>query len=123
MLDHVKLFVSDFPRSREFYEAALEPLGFRTMIFRPPAEAGMGADFPCLWIQQGEPVTVAHIALRADQRATVDAFHAAGLRAGGTDNGAPGLRPHYHPSYYGAFVLDPDGNNLEVVCHRPEGGS
>jgi catechol 2,3-dioxygenase-like lactoylglutathione lyase family enzyme len=82
-----------------------------------PGLVGMGVRFPDLWLGQSDTPTVAHVALRAEDRAAVDAFHAAALAAGGTDNGAPGLRPHYHPGYYGAFVIDPDGNNVEAVHH------
>ncbi len=120
MIDHVKLFVSDPAASRVFYEAALEPLGYRVHLEFPGGVVGLGRDRPDLWLAPGEPRTVAHLALRADDRATVDAFHAAALAAGGRDNGAPGPRPQYHPTYYGAFVLDPDGVNLEAVCHAPE---
>ena len=121
MIDHVKLFVSDPAASRAFYEAALEPLGYRVIIDRGDGAVGMGRDRPDLWLAHGEHTTVTHLALRADDRATVDAFHAAALAAGGRDNGPPGPRAHYHPSYYGAFVLDPDGNNIEAVCHLPAG--
>ncbi len=75
---------------------------------------------PDFWISQGEPGQAFHIAFAADDRTTVDAFHEAAIAAGGRDNGGPGLRPEYHPSYYGAFVFDPDGNNIEAVCHMPE---
>ena len=120
MIDHVKLFVSDPAASRAFYEAALEPLGYRVQLEFPGGVVGMGRERPDLWLAPGEPVTVTHLALRADDRATVDAFHAAALAAGGRNNGAPGPRPQYHPTYYGAFVLDSDGVNLEAVCHSPE---
>jgi catechol 2,3-dioxygenase-like lactoylglutathione lyase family enzyme len=118
MIDHVKLFVADPHASRAFYEAALEPLGYRVLFDRGDV-FGLGRDRPDLWLERGDPTTVTHLALRADDRATVDAFHAAALAAGGRDNGPPGLR-WYHPTYYGAFVLDPDGVNLEAVCHAPE---
>ena len=86
------------------------------------AHAGFGADGkPFFWIGESErPAAPAHIAFAANSRADVDAFHRAGLSAEGLDNGAPGLRPHYHPNYYGAFIIDPDGNNIEAVCHKPE---
>jgi catechol 2,3-dioxygenase-like lactoylglutathione lyase family enzyme len=120
VIDHVKLFVSDVERSRTFFEKALEPLGYRVMMSPSPGVVGMGHDRPDFWIARTEePVTTAHVALRADSRDVVDAFHGAALAAGGTDNGGPGLRPHYHEQYYGAFVLDPDGNNVEAVCHDP----
>jgi catechol 2,3-dioxygenase-like lactoylglutathione lyase family enzyme len=118
-LDHVKLFVSDYERSKAFYTAALEPLGYRVMLERPVPEAGFGIDFPHFWIALSDRATAAHVAFRVDDRATVDAFHAAALAAGGRDNGGPGLRPQYHPGYYGAYVLDPDGNNVEAVTHGP----
>jgi len=120
MIDHVKLFVTDAAASRSFYEAALEPLGYRVLLDPGGGVVGMGRDRPDLWLAPGGRTTVAHLALRADDRAAVDAFHAAALAAGGRDNGAPGPRPQYHPTYYGAFVLDPDGVNLEAVCHEPE---
>jgi catechol 2,3-dioxygenase-like lactoylglutathione lyase family enzyme len=117
MLDHIKLHVADAPRSKAFYERALAPLGYHVVMEPAPGVVGMGTRFPDFWLAQSDTPTVAHVALRADDRAAVDAFHAAALDAGGTDNGAPGLRPQYHPGYYGAFVLDPDGNNLEAVHH------
>jgi catechol 2,3-dioxygenase-like lactoylglutathione lyase family enzyme len=118
VIDHVKVFVSDFERSREFYERALDPLGYRLMMEPAPGVAGFGAGFPFFWIARSDDPTAAHVAFRAENRAYVDEFHAAALAAGGTDNGAPGERPRYHPGYYGAFVHDPDGNNVEAVCHR-----
>jgi catechol 2,3-dioxygenase-like lactoylglutathione lyase family enzyme len=126
MLDHVGLEVADFDRSKEFYEAALAPLGISVVIEPGPQAAGFGSEVgdltkPYFWIMaRGRPpVSGAHLAFAAANRDAVDAFHAAALAAGGTDNGAPGPRPIYHPAYYGAFVLDPDGNNVEAVCHRP----
>jgi catechol 2,3-dioxygenase-like lactoylglutathione lyase family enzyme len=119
MLDHVGLRVSDYQRSKRFYELALAPLGYRLVMEFGGAAAGFGPDRPDFWIQQGAPTMGVHVAVVAADRATVDAFHKAGLAAGGSDNGAPGLRTEYHPTYYGAFVLDPDGNNVEAVCHRP----
>jgi catechol 2,3-dioxygenase-like lactoylglutathione lyase family enzyme len=122
VFDHVSLNVRDFAASREFYTRALEPLGINERIaFEEWNSCGFGVfekpqDF---WITQREPFgTGIHVAFAADDRATVDAFHAAALDAGGTDNGAPGIRDHYHSNYYGAFVLDPDGNNVEAVCHN-----
>jgi catechol 2,3-dioxygenase-like lactoylglutathione lyase family enzyme len=117
MIDHIKLYVADAARSRAFYEQALAPLGYRVMMEPAPGVVGMGTRFPDLWLAQSDSPTVAHVALRADDRAAVDAFHAAALAAGGSDNGGPGLRPQYHPGYYGAFVIDADGNNLEAVHH------
>jgi catechol 2,3-dioxygenase-like lactoylglutathione lyase family enzyme len=116
MLDHVKLHVADVQRSRAFYEQALAPLGYE-VVLEFPGVVGMGTQFPDFWIAQSETPTVAHLAFRAEDRAAVDAFHAVAVAAGGTDNGAPGLRPEYHPGYYGAFVLDPDGSNVEAVHH------
>jgi catechol 2,3-dioxygenase-like lactoylglutathione lyase family enzyme len=117
VIDHVKVYVRDFERSRDFYERALDPLGFRLMMQPRPGEAGFGAGFPFFWIEQADESTSAHVAFRTEVRSRVDAFHAAALAAGGTDNGAPGERPQYHPGYYGAFVRDPDGNNVEAVYH------
>jgi catechol 2,3-dioxygenase-like lactoylglutathione lyase family enzyme len=118
ILDHVGLAVSDFARSRAFYAAALAPLGIRE-VMQWETHAGYGADRPEFWIGEGDAATTqrTHVAFIAASRAVVDAFYAAALAAGGTDNGAPGLRAHYHPNYYGAFVHDPDGHNIEAVCH------
>jgi catechol 2,3-dioxygenase-like lactoylglutathione lyase family enzyme len=122
MLDHVGFGVSDYARSKTFYEKALAPLGV-TLIMEPVAQAaGFGANGkPFFWIETRGPAVQGglHVAFAADDRETVDAFHAAGLEAGGSDNGAPGVREIYHPNYYGAYILDPDGNNIEAVCHRP----
>ncbi len=117
MIDHIKLHVADAQRSRAFYAAALAPLGYRVIMEPAPGVVGMGTEFPDFWVQQSGAPTVAHVALRAEDRAAVDAFHEAALSAGGRDNGGPGLRPQYHPGYYGAFVFDPDGNNVEAVHH------
>src|ERR1700729_2003344 len=124
MLDHVGFAVADYGRSKAFYERALAPLGFTLLMEFSGAAAGFGKDDggrPSFFIEaHGEPVRGRlHIAMQAESRAHVDAFHAAALEAGGIDNGAPGLRAVYHPDYYGAFVLDPDGNNIEAVCHLP----
>ena len=122
MVDHVGFAVSDYANSRAFYEKALAPLGY-TLVMEPAGQAaGFGkAGKPSFWIEaQGRPVTGRlHVAFAASDRAAVDAFHAAALEAGGTDNGVPGVREIYHPTYYGAYVLDPDGNNIEAVCHTP----
>lgn len=119
-IDHINLNVRDYGRSKQFYELALKPLAYE-LVLEFGASGGFGEDGkPDFWVsQRGEP-TVAHVALAAPDRATVDAFYEAAISAGGKDNGPPGPRPHYHESYYGAFVHDPDGNNIEAVCHRPE---
>ena len=126
MIDHASVSVSDPAASKAFYEAALAPLGYRVVMeFGPitglggptpgaPEDAPVHAD---LWLAPAENPTPCHIAVTASSTAQVDAFYEAALAAGGTDNGAPGERSHYHPGYYGAFVLDPDGNNLEAVFH------
>jgi catechol 2,3-dioxygenase-like lactoylglutathione lyase family enzyme len=117
MIDHVSVRVMDFPRSVEFYKAALAPLGYDVLMEYPGA-AGLGTPGkPDVWLMQTDkPLNPTHLAL-SSQRDLVDAFHAAALAAGGTDNGPPGLRADYHPHYYAAFILDPEGNNIEVVCH------
>jgi catechol 2,3-dioxygenase-like lactoylglutathione lyase family enzyme len=123
MLDHIGLNVSDYDRSRDFYARALEPLGLSLLMEPVPRTGGFGRDGkPWFWITaERQPTTEnVHVAFTALDRPAVDAFHAAGLAAGGIDNGAPGIREIYHPTYYGAYVLDPDGNNVEAVCHRPE---
>jgi len=118
MFDHLGFRVRDVEASRKFYLAALAPLGVGVAM-EGPYGVGLGrGGKPSLWLSQGEPpVSPLHIAFTARNRAEVDAFHAAALAAGGKDNGAPGLRPHYHPNYYGAFAIDPDGHNIEAVCH------
>ncbi|HVN87619.1 MAG TPA: VOC family protein [Candidatus Binatia bacterium] len=119
MLDHITLHVADLDRSKRFYAAALAPLGY-TVMMEFPGVAGLGADGkPDFWLGQGQATHSLHIAFAAEDRAIVDAFHRAATAAGGRDNGAPGLRPQYHHNYYGAFVFDPDGNNIEAVCHQP----
>jgi catechol 2,3-dioxygenase-like lactoylglutathione lyase family enzyme len=148
MLDHVGFAVADAERSRLFYEQALAPLGISLIMSVTPDQTeaggtahGFGSDGkPYFWVGDngdsgadiprtsaamprghGDLITVAegtHVAFEAESRAMVDAFYEAALAAGGRDNGAPGLRPHYHPNYYGAFVLDPDGINVEAVCHK-----
>jgi catechol 2,3-dioxygenase-like lactoylglutathione lyase family enzyme len=124
MLDHIGFGVSDYARAKAFYEKALAPLGIGVVMEVTPAQGadhdavGFGKDGkPFLWFAPGD-VARMHVAFAAQTRAEVDAFHRAAIAAGGKDNGAPGLRPHYHPNYYGAFVLDPDGHNIEAVCHR-----
>jgi catechol 2,3-dioxygenase-like lactoylglutathione lyase family enzyme len=128
MLDHTGFAVSDFERSKAFYQAALAPLAISLMVefsaeqTGSDAYAGFGSEGrPYFWIGDGGAAGDGlHIAFVARTRAEVDAFHQAALKAGGRDNGAPGLRPHYHEHYYGAFVLDPDGVNIEAVCHKAE---
>ena len=125
ILDHIEFAVADAERSRRFYEGALGPLGITVVISVGPERSrtggtryGMGQDgYPRIWFHDGEaPGTPIHLALATSKRDIVNAFHRAALAAGGIDNGAPGIREQYHPSYYAAFVRDPDGNNIEVVC-------
>jgi catechol 2,3-dioxygenase-like lactoylglutathione lyase family enzyme len=118
LIDHLALRVRDESRSRAFYERALEPFGVK-VVESSEGSVGFaiegGGDF---WIGEGEPPAApVHVAFAAADRATVDQFHRAALAAGGRDNGAPGLRPHYHAGYYAAYVIDPDGNNIEAVFH------
>lgn len=129
MIDHITFGVSDFARSTDFYDQAFAPLGVKRLFDVPldhsggVLSTGYGDDRPWFWLaEQDATKGKLHICLTATRREDVDAFYAAALAAGGRDNGAPGLRPHYHPSYYGAFVLDPDGHNIEAVCHTPTGG-
>ena len=118
---HIGLSVRDLAQTRAFYTAALAPLGHVVGYEQEGVVAFGFPGKPRLWFYgKDNGPTGVHIALEADTRAKVDAFHAAALAAGGKDNGAPGLRPHYTPTYYGAFVLDPDGHNLEAVCHAAE---
>ena len=128
MIDHISIVVKDFVRSRDFYDKALAPLGY-TRLMEFPNTAGYGANgMPAFWIGAGPPSfwreghapshAPIHVALSAKSEDEVRAFHAAALAAGGTDFGAPGQRAKYHPGYYGAFVLDPDGNNVEAVIHH-----
>ena len=121
LFDHVTLFVRDLSRSRAFYQQALEPLGVRIVQSSQGPLGFVTDDRGDFWIKEGAPSGgPVHIAFGAPSSAAVDAFHATALRAGGIDNGPPGLRPHYHPGYYAAFVLDPDGNNVEAVFYdRP----
>jgi catechol 2,3-dioxygenase-like lactoylglutathione lyase family enzyme len=129
ILDHIEVAVADAERSRRFYEAALHPFGMTVIIRVGPERTrtggtryGLGRDgYPRIWFHDGEaPGSPVHLALATTDRRIVDAFHAAALAAGGTDNGAPGIRERYHPNYYAAFVLDPDGNNIEAVCQVPD---
>ena len=126
MIDHTGVSVSNFEESKKFYTEALKPIGYQLLLEFPASitgktnVAGFGeppkADF---WIAEGTPNDSSiHVAFRVGKRSLVDAFHKAALAAGGKDHGAPGLRPHYHSNYYGSFILDPDGHNIEVVCHE-----
>lgn len=125
MLDHIGIGVTDYAAARHFYRQALAPLGI-DVVMEVSAEqtgghpsCGFGSDGkPYFWFSPG-PVAPVHVAFAAATRDAVDAFHRAAMAAGGRDNGAPGLRPHYHAHYYGAFVLDADGHNIEAVCHKP----
>ncbi len=120
MLDHVSLGVRDFAAAQRFYDLALAPLGLKVLM-GDAAYAGYGDARPFFWIGKAETAGTerVHVAFGAPDRPTVDAFYRAAIAAGGRDNGGPGLRPQYHPDYYGAFVFDPDGNNIEAVCHAP----
>ncbi|PHQ79022.1 MAG: glyoxalase/bleomycin resistance/extradiol dioxygenase family protein [Coxiella sp. (in: Bacteria)] len=125
MLDHVGITVSDYETSKQFYIKAFEAIGYK-LLMEVQGCAGFGIDsdqgpLATFWIHQGEPATdMMHIAFRTDDRSKVDAFYDAAMAAGGKDHGKPGVREIYHPNYYGAFVLDPDGYNVEAVCHKPE---
>lgn len=135
MIDHMGVTVRDLQAAKRFYDAALAPLGVAVVMSVSAEETG-GSSFvgygptadrrdiqagkPSFWVGEGEqPTGPMHVAFIAADRTQVDAFHVAALAAGGIDNGAPGVRPHYHPHYYAAFVLDPDGRNVEAVCHAP----
>ena len=126
MIDHITIGVTNFARATAFYDKILAPLGVKRLVDAPVTEtdgvrvAGYGDVRPWFWLAEERPTSsLLHIAFQARTQDEVDAFHAAALRAGGLDNGAPGLRPHYHPDYYAAFVFDPDGHNIEAVCHAP----
>jgi catechol 2,3-dioxygenase-like lactoylglutathione lyase family enzyme len=122
MFDHVKFGVSDYAASKAFFLKALEPLGVAVVweqllgveLLGPKSKASL-----CMYQSQEKPAHL-HLAFTAENRQQVEAFHRAALEAGGKDNGAPGLRPHYHANYYAAFVIGPDGHNIEVVCHEPK---
>lgn len=125
MIDHTGVNVSNFEQSKKFYQKALAAIGYELIVEFPASVTGSAdvAGFgeggkPDFWIAGGTPNNPPmHVAFRVSDRALVDAFHKAALEAGGSDNGQPGLRPHYHPDYYGAFVHDPDSHNIEAVCH------
>ncbi|MGY5776904.1 VOC family protein [Rhizobium sp. LEGMi135b] len=121
MLDHVTIGVRDLERSKIFYDTILRSLGIERLYAEGESFAGYGMGQKAFfWIGQRDALqTGTHIAFAASNRKTVDEFHRLGIIAGGIDNGAPGLRPHYHQNYYGAFILDPDGHNIEAVCHLP----
>jgi catechol 2,3-dioxygenase-like lactoylglutathione lyase family enzyme len=140
MLDHVSMRVADYDRSKNFYIAALAPLGYKLAMEGDSGAGFSKASIPDFWVKKGEPGSAVaptesrqdlaevgtcggprvHIAFASDDRRTVDAFYRAAIDAGARDNGAPALRPKYHPNYYGAFVIDPDGYNIEAVCHKAE---
>lgn len=127
MIDHLGIAVPDFAASKEFYLKALAPLGIGVVMNVPKEQSGAANDFtgfgaeghPFFWIGQGVAPQGMHLCLTAKTRAEVDAFYKAALAAGARDNGPPGIRAHYHPNYYGAFVIDLNGVNLEAVCHQP----
>jgi len=121
MFDHMGFGVSDIDESRKFFLQALGPLGVG-LAMEGPNSVGLGRQGkPSMWLYATSAVTPPlHIAIAANTRADVDAFYQAAMAAGAKDNGAPGLRPHYHPNYYAAFVLGPDGHSVEAVCHQPE---
>jgi catechol 2,3-dioxygenase-like lactoylglutathione lyase family enzyme len=125
MIDHVTIRVSHYETSRDFYAKALQPLGFDIAVEYDEGEDRICGfkrnDKWCWWLRAKRPISgPTHVAFTADNRKQVDAFYAAAISAGAKDNGEPGERPHYHAGYYGAFVIDPDGNNIEAVCHIPE---
>jgi catechol 2,3-dioxygenase-like lactoylglutathione lyase family enzyme len=128
MLDHIGFSVSNMKVSRIFYEKALKPLGITPLMEVTPemtgtsdSHVGFGVGRPFFWIGTGGKVSMGtHVAFATESRKTVDEFYAAAIAAGGKDNGKPGLRPQYHENYYGAYVFDPDGNNIEAVCHSPK---
>jgi catechol 2,3-dioxygenase-like lactoylglutathione lyase family enzyme len=127
MIDHLGLTVSDMKKSREFYVKTLAPLNYELLMEFPseghgtPVALGFGErPHPDFWLGGGPVQARVHVAFRAKSRQQVDAFYKAAMEAGARDNGKPGLRPQYHENYYGAFVLDPDGHNIEAVCHNPD---
>ena len=123
MLDHISIAVSDFAAAKQFYQAALQPLGYH-LLMEVQGFAGFGVKtaqgpLASFWFHQGMPASKIHIAFSANNRQMVDDFYTAALEAGGKDNGKPGIREIYHPNYYAAFIIDLDGNNIEAVCHKP----
>jgi len=127
MIDHLGISVRNHAESRAFYLAALAPLGIGVVMTVSKEESGAPSDHtgfgsqghPYFWISEGKPDGHMHLAFKANTRTQVDEFYRAALAAGAKDNGPPGIRAHYHPNYYGAFVIDPNGVNLEAVCHAP----
>jgi catechol 2,3-dioxygenase-like lactoylglutathione lyase family enzyme len=120
MIDHTAVNISDKESAKSFYTQALEPLGY-TLAFEMGEFMGFAdANGMDLGVVRRDPAGGAHVAFKCDDHASVDAFYAAAMAAGGRDNGAPGIREHYHEHYYGAFVLDADGNNIEAVCQKPQ---
>lgn len=121
MFDHIGFGVSDYEASKAFFLKALQPLGV-SVVMEGPFGIGLGQNNqPSLWMHQStQTLAPLHLAFAATNRKQVDEFYRAALQAGGKDKGAPGIRPHYHANYYGAFVIGPDGHNVEAVCHRPE---
>lgn len=127
MIDHTGVIVSDIDNSKKFYRSALAAIGYEVLVELPASitghtdVAGFGeSGKPDFWISKGSPnQPPIHVAFRVNSRELVDEFYTSAMQAGGRDNGKPGLRSHYHPDYYGAFVLDPDGHNIEAVCHQP----
>jgi catechol 2,3-dioxygenase-like lactoylglutathione lyase family enzyme len=121
MIDHVTANVGDLEQAKRFYAQALEPLGYSIQVeMEGAAGFGTGEGIPDFWLGSSAERGAAHVAFTAQDRAMVDAFHEAATAAGGKDNGAPGVRAHYHENYYAAYVHDAAGNNVEAVCHRPE---
>ena len=129
MIDHAGINVSDWEKAKTFYDAAFGAIGAKLLYMVPEQYTGgakvggYGREKPDFWLHESKETGAGrHYAFTARNRAEVDAFYVAAMAAGGKDNGAPGIRTHYHPDYYGAFVIDPDGNNVEAVCHKAEQG-
>lgn len=118
MIDHVSLYVTSYSQAKPFYEAALAPLGYSCLKEFEGKVGGFGEEEARLWVIEDEKVRPSHIAFQVKEKEKVDAFYAAALLAGGKDNGPPGPRPQYAENYYAAFVFDPDGHNIEVVCRE-----